>query len=75
MEYVVFGVVLVAGSWYLYRRSRAGGSTEDPNRAIQGRPHDLREKNFQDFGDGPMYAEIRARNPVSREEGHGKDPA
>lgn len=73
MEILVFFVVLFAVAVYGVWRVRRGGSVDDPSRAIQGMPHDLREKNFQDFGDGPMYAEIRARPRVSREQGHGKD--
>jgi hypothetical protein len=73
VELLIFAGLILAAAFFLYRRSRAGGSDDDPNRAIQGMPHDLREKNFQDFGEGPMYAEIRARPKVSRESGHGKD--
>ena len=73
MEILIFAIVVFVLAVYWMWRVRRGGSVDDPNRAIQGMPNDLREKNFQDFGEGPMYAEIRARPRVSRESGHGKD--
>ena len=73
MEYLVFLVLLVAGSVFFYYRSRAGGSVDDPDRSRQGLPHDLREKNVAPAGQKEVYRDIRAANRVSREEGHGKD--
>lgn len=73
MEIVILAVVAFVLAVYWAWRVRRGGSMDDPDRPIQGLPHDLREKNFQDFGDGPMYAEIRAKPRVPRESGHGKD--
>jgi hypothetical protein len=73
MEYLIFAVGVFVLAVYWIWRVRRGGSYDNPDRAIQGLPDDLREKNIHGGVVDPMYANVRAPRPVSRDSGSGKD--
>ena len=74
MEFYVFFGLLIAGAIYLLWRTRRSTTDwrESPN---AGLPDDQRDKLAYpvDQDADPMWSGVPRQQPVSREQGHGKD--